>query len=54
MKLEFEIIADGKKIKEYTKADGVAECIEQLETMLNACYHEWEILKIKKIKKGKK
>ena len=51
MKLECEIIADGKKIKEYIKADGVAECIGQLETMLNACYHQWEILKIKKIKK---
>ena len=51
MKLEFEIIADGKKIKEYIEADGVAECIGQLETMLNACYYQWEILKIKKIKK---
>ena len=51
MKLEFEIMADGKKIKEYIKADGVAECIGQLETMLNACYYQWEILKIKKIKK---
>ena len=54
MKLEFEIMADGKKIKEYIKADGVAECIGQLETMLNACYYEWEILKIKKIKKERK
>ena len=51
MKLEFEIIADGKKIKEYIEADGVAECIGQLETMLNASYYQWEILKIKKIKK---
>ena len=36
MQLEFEIIADGKKIKEHIKADGVAECIGQLETMLSA------------------
>ena len=50
MKLQFTVIADGKKIKEYIEADGVAECIGQLETMLNACYHQWEILKIKKIK----
>ena len=48
MKLEFEIIADGKKIKEYVEADGVAECIEEINTLLNACYHQWEILKIKK------
>ena len=51
MKLEFEIMADGKKIKEYIEADGVSEGIGQLETMLNACYYQWEILKIKKIKK---
>ena len=51
MKLEFEIMADGKKIKEYIKADGVAECIGEINTLLNACYYQWEILKIKKIKK---
>ena len=50
MKLEFEIMADGKKIKEYIEDEGLAECIGQLETTLNACYYQWEILKIKKIK----
>ena len=54
MKLEFTVIADGAKIKEYIEADGVAECVGQLETTLNACYYQWEILKIKKIKKGTK
>ena len=51
MKLEFEIMADGKKIKEYIETDGVAECIEEINTLLNACYSDWEIVKITKIKK---
>ena len=54
MKLEFEIIADGKKIKEYIEADGVAEGIGEINTLLNACYSDWEIVKIKKIKKERK
>ena len=51
MKLEFEIMADGKKIKEYIEVDGVVEGIGEINTLLNACYSDWEIVKITKIKK---
>ena len=54
MKLKFEILADGKKISEYVEADGYAECLYELNVTLNASYCQWEIVKIKKAKKGTK